>query len=330
MNAGEEYRVKMNEVAESVGYDLGEEGIVGRIKDVETEEDRLGKMTEELTKATYTEIEKQKSYLTELEGVWRTVEDAVRDAIDAIDEYLRKVAEANVNVGVNITGDIDASSIVAKPSSISATATKKGKGGGKTPPPIKDEETEEVYTIRDSYTGEIVAFTRDASKASDMDANSEFKDDQYYDSVIKEVVNKNDLKNAIEFATGGYTGNWGSDEGRLAVLHEKELVLNEKDTDNLLDMIALIRHSGERMINNFEYMESALRNSINATIQDYEARTSYRDYINSIGRMAESSTGDTFYIDRLEFPNANSVDEIREAILTLPNIASQFVGRNTK
>ena len=82
------------------------------------------------------------------------------------------------------------------------------------------------------------------------------------------------------------------------------------------------------MIDNFEYMESALHNSINA-MRDYETRISYRDYINSIGRMAES-TGDTFYIDKLEFPNANSVDEIREAILTLPNIASQFVGRNTK
>ena len=332
--AGDSYQDKMEEIGKAVGIVLvgeeGKESIKSRIIEVEEEQDRLGKMTEALTIATKIEIDKQKSYLDELEGVWRTVEDAVRDAISAIDDYLEKVAKAGVSVGVNVTGDIDASSIIAKPSSISATATKKGKGGGKTPPPTEDEETEEVYTIRDSYTGEIVAFTRDASKASDMDVNSEFKDDQYYDSVIKEVVNKNDLKNAIEFATGGYTGNWGSDEGRLAVLHEKELVLNEKDTDNLLEMIKMIKYSREEMLSDFQEMEYMLHKSV-AKMQAAQAINSYKDYINAIGNMAGGPvSGDTFYIDRLEFPNANSVDEIREAILTLPNIASQFVGRNTK
>jgi hypothetical protein len=31
------------------------------------------------------------------------------------------------------------------------------------------------------------------------------------------------------FASGGYTGDWGTD-GKLALLHEKEIVLNEEDT----------------------------------------------------------------------------------------------------
>jgi hypothetical protein len=32
-----------------------------------------------------------------------------------------------------------------------------------------------------------------------------------------------------KFDTGGYTGKWGP-EGKLATLHEKELVLNKQDT----------------------------------------------------------------------------------------------------
>jgi len=44
----------------------------------------------------------------------------------------------------------------------------------------------------------------------------------------------------IKFATGGYTGEWGS-SGRLALLHEKELVLNKEDTANILDAVSLIR-----------------------------------------------------------------------------------------
>ena len=48
------------------------------------------------------------------------------------------------------------------------------------------------------------------------------------------------------FKSGGYTGDWsqgmpGTDNGRLAILHQKELVLNEADTSNLLKAVSLIR-----------------------------------------------------------------------------------------
>ena len=36
--------------------------------------------------------------------------------------------------------------------------------------------------------------------------------------------------------------------------------------------------------------------------------------------------GDTFNITA-EFPNANDVNDIREALLSLPNLASQYIGR---
>jgi hypothetical protein len=37
------------------------------------------------------------------------------------------------------------------------------------------------------------------------------------------------LKRCASFDTGGYTGVWGP-EGKMAFLHEKELVLNASDT----------------------------------------------------------------------------------------------------
>jgi hypothetical protein len=40
-------------------------------------------------------------------------------------------------------------------------------------------------------------------------------------------------------ATGGYTGAWGP-EGKLAMLHEKELVLNKQDTSNFLSSLDLL------------------------------------------------------------------------------------------
>ena len=42
------------------------------------------------------------------------------------------------------------------------------------------------------------------------------------------------------FDTGGYTGAWGA-EGKLAMLHEKEIVLNKSDTQNLLTSIEIVR-----------------------------------------------------------------------------------------
>jgi hypothetical protein len=40
--------------------------------------------------------------------------------------------------------------------------------------------------------------------------------------------------------TGGYTGAWGPN-GKLAILHEKEQVLNKEDTQNLFDAVALLK-----------------------------------------------------------------------------------------
>jgi TP901 family phage tail tape measure protein len=42
------------------------------------------------------------------------------------------------------------------------------------------------------------------------------------------------------FASGGFTGNWFGNDGKVALLHKKELVLNQGDTKNLLDSIKYI------------------------------------------------------------------------------------------
>jgi len=49
-------------------------------------------------------------------------------------------------------------------------------------------------------------------------------------------VKKTDLEG---FDTGGYTGSWGP-YGKLAMLHEKELVLNAHDTDNFLNTMEVM------------------------------------------------------------------------------------------
>lgn len=46
----------------------------------------------------------------------------------------------------------------------------------------------------------------------------------------------------IPFKSGGYTGDWSGSDGRAALLHQKELVLNQSDTKNLLDSVKILRN----------------------------------------------------------------------------------------
>jgi hypothetical protein len=46
-----------------------------------------------------------------------------------------------------------------------------------------------------------------------------------------------------------YTGEWGP-EGKLAVLHEKELVLNKQDTANFLTATQMLREISQMLDNN--------------------------------------------------------------------------------
>ena len=48
------------------------------------------------------------------------------------------------------------------------------------------------------------------------------------------------------YDTGGYTGEWGS-EGKLAILHQKELVLNANDTANMLAAVQVVRTLDETL-----------------------------------------------------------------------------------
>lgn len=109
-----------------------------------------------------------------------------------------------------------------------------------------------------------------------------------------------------KYDTGGYTGEWGQD-GKLAVLHQKELVLNASDTANMLDIVNVVR-----------------------------------DIVQQIDAQALYSRGRRFDLPRIEtraetleqnvhieanFPNATSHQEIEQAFDNLINLASQYANK---
>ena len=50
----------------------------------------------------------------------------------------------------------------------------------------------------------------------------------------------------IPFESGGYTGDWFGNEGRVAMLHKKELVLNKNQTKDIFDTVSIIDRAKDK------------------------------------------------------------------------------------
>lgn len=107
------------------------------------------------------------------------------------------------------------------------------------------------------------------------------------------------------FDTGGYTGAWGKG-GRMAMLHEKELVLNADDTRNVLAAVNAVRQITEQL------KGTALSGNL----------------ANSIGRAVQNTIQGSNVEQRVEitanFPNVNSAQEIENALLNLSDTSYQY------
>ena len=108
--------------------------------------------------------------------------------------------------------------------------------------------------------------------------------------------------------TGGYTGSWGPD-GRWALLHQKEIVLNAHDTENFLAGINVLRDITKAI--------------------DLQAM-SYNGLINNYLPYLQNTNTNTLQQDvtiHAEFPNATDHNEIQLAIEGLVNSAAQRANR---
>lgn len=109
------------------------------------------------------------------------------------------------------------------------------------------------------------------------------------------------------FDTGGYTGSWGA-EGRVAMLHEKELVLNKQDTSNLLAAVGMIRDISKII-------------DLNAYASSYGNIASTPNVVDNTGTLEQQ-----VHITA-EFPNATDKEEILSAFDDIINLASQYANR---
>lgn len=129
---------------------------------------------------------------------------------------------------------------------------------------------------------------------------------EYYD---KKQWKYPTAKDYFKFDTGGYTGEWGGLDGKFAMLHQKEIVLNKTDTKNLLDTVEIVR---------------GIVSMIDANA--LSAQVGFGDIFRNIGFDNSQELNQNVTITA-EFPNATDRNEIVEAFETLVNTATQYANR---
>ena len=124
---------------------------------------------------------------------------------------------------------------------------------------------------------------------------------KYFDDKEKEL--------AAQMATGGYTGAWGP-EGKTAILHEKELVLNKTDTQNILEAVDMVRQISTGIDQQASYQRIATL--ITQTLQEKKSNDVLEQHVTIEAR----------------FDNVRDRYEIEAAFDNLINKASQYANRN--
>ena len=125
----------------------------------------------------------------------------------------------------------------------------------------------------------------------------------------------NSYKNNRAFDTGGYTGDWGTSDGKIAVLHQKELVLNAADTRNMLKAVKVTREMAPSL--------KAIENEMNFKVLRNMSMS------NIANLNIPETQGELQQSVRIEasFPNVSNSNEIETAFNNLINEAAQFAKR---
>lgn len=123
------------------------------------------------------------------------------------------------------------------------------------------------------------------------------------------------------FDTGGYTGDWTGNDGRVALLHKKELVLNAKDTKNILQAVDVVRQIDG-------IMSSIMGNAFDRVNNQVRGLNSMSF---PVGGPTSSEAAVAQHIEiNADFPGVEKASEIISAFENLTNMATQYAFRTDR
>ena len=330
--------------AESVNKEQWEK-IKGYIHDTDEEVKGLTSDIDTLVGKT-NDLETYRKKVEEVNNEWDKVSKTFDGLLKKLGDYLTELGKIPTNKTTTITTKYetigsgkDTTKTNPKPTSDGTPSTVTGGGGGGEKP--KDKTFYHYMRDQGDTGGYYFESKTDAEKYKGLTGNTSAIIDTTSSSGLKASGKssltyitsggspsynpsdgwyyKDQYLQTTSLDTGGYTGTWGPD-GRVAMLHEKELVLNKEDTSNLLSAVGAIRE--------ITGLGDSIVSSIASGISGMVARMlGIKPELGDVNQSTINQGGNTFNI-HAEFPNANSVAEIEQAILNLPNLANQYLSTN--
>ena len=265
----------------------------------------IGDASEELADDIGNAAEDMQDYIESvMDAVWDWQEEysqAIQDMIDENERLIQSMMQVAAARGAG-----EGNEPIADYSREIATLIKSGKYD------IDDEYIQELFRQRAEKDKEGKYVKNDRIEnlltAYDDPLNPKHEDaKKVVDSVLKNegIYFTNEYLKDHGFRTGGYTGAWGP-EGKMAVLHEKELILNSDDTINFLAGVNILREIAKMI--DLQAASMAMPHGFTLPMST------------SSGGALEQNV----HISA-SFPGVQDRNEIEMALRSLVNEASQFV-----
>lgn len=286
-----EWQDSMDEITKIVGDDLKD--TQQKVKDVTDESDKL---YQEVSNKVIPALESELSSVRSATEAWAQHRQQLLDTIRAYEELLDAIqatlrAQSGFGNSGSSGGDTDWAAMMGTVAYGSAQYNQYKRN--------REEKIANGGSINEDTTARVDAYYKLLSegKISGRLPNGKYSFTQLTDQEWRDLVG---------FRSGGYTGTW-NDDGKLAFLHQKELVLNADDTENMLASIQLVRQIAKQLDFNSQQISTLSSSGFTVSSQDGTLEQNVK---------IEAS-----------FPNATDRYEIQEAFNTLVNVASQYANR---
>ena len=321
-----QYQDTVSSVADETGTSLDD--LSGYIDDVSTSTDICRDAGLEATEMMWDQI----SAIQDLSQYYLELADSVYEYIEALRDLARETAQT-IEDEANRTDDLPSATVPDRTDTDDSSNTggngsegggNQGSGGGTI---SHSDMVQLVYDIgRGVYDNnpvrrkQVEAKYPGAYSQAQSILNRAIAQDEYNyrhnGTAWRKTIEK--LVSAAGFDTGGYTGEF--DNAKLAFLHEKELVLNQEDTKNILSAVSAMRALGPEFIAS---IESALDNNALSAKGLMASRLGNNTQV----APANDTIEQRVTIEHVEFPNVTSSDEIQDALRSLVDDAAQWANR---
>ena len=326
-----EFNIKTQEILTKAGInyeELKEDGIDPTIESLDSLTDSNDEFADSLEESNDL-LDDTADKLSNVCDGYDALKTAANNAIMAANSALNRLAHTAINVQNTVNETISSIVSQAQRAAAAVNALRSGGGPGIGGPDIGSTSGGLVTINNSGYgSGQDMVEVRDSSGnliVKSVGTNIQDILDRYRNKGyrIKNYTGKGqqyNLSGYTAYATGGYTGSWsgGLDEqdGRLALLHQKELVLNADDTVNILKAIDMMREmvvgqDTSKLTAAITGSAKSIPSQVLSTIG-----TTFAKMIAGVKNITNSNDNRNLIINA-DFSGVKSADEIYQAIMEL-------------